>query len=174
MNNHVKNQFEKIYKNLHGLQTAISLSLSTSLITWKPENFETVELVHPRIFSDFGEASLQFFDPRILWTIDAIRKYFNSPVYVNNWDSGGSLKNRGLRTFDSTTGSFFSMHKFGKAIDFTVAGQTPVEIRNWIKEKHGSLECLQFITRIEDFDGMTWVHIDCANVTSNELLVFSK
>jgi len=134
---------------------------------YNPTFFDIKELVDKATFSKIGKSALYYcFDPRLLWTIDAIRDYFGKAMTINNWSSGGSLQFRGFRPEKCTVGASFSQHKFGRAVDFNISGIPENEIRKLIATKR--LPQFKYITRIEDYDGMNWVHIDVANYPSDE------
>jgi hypothetical protein len=137
-----------------------------------PRYFEPEELVSPEVFSGFGDRALMFFDDRLLYSIDEIRKWFNKSVTVNNWKSGGPFSQRGLRTADVAGSGEFSQHRFGRAIDFDVVGLTADEVRREIFT-HQHDAAFSDISRIEL--GVSWVHIDLANVDSSKgIVTFSK
>lgn len=147
------------------------------MISYIPKWFTVKEIICPEIYSKFGERSLMFMDNRILWTIDSIREHFASKGFVgitiNNWSNNGIRKYSGLRPFDCSEGAKYSQHKFGRAIDFLVNGITPSDVRKHIIENQKN-QVFQYITRMEDFDGMSWTHIDCANEKNgDEIFVFN-
>jgi hypothetical protein len=126
-----------------------------------PKYFKIFELVDPDIYRLYDKRAFEiFFDNRILWTIDQIRKYFGRPMYVNNWIYDGNLKYRGFRPFNCNIGAKFSQHRFGRAIDFDIDGMYSDEVRQEIK-KNEHLDPFKFITRMET--NVPWVHIDCGN-----------
>ena len=85
---------------------------------YAPIHFTVKELVDPDTFSVLGDSSLWLFKPEALWTLDAIRKFFNAPVLVNNWASGGNFKYRGFRPSNCKVGATNSQHRLGNAFDF--------------------------------------------------------
>ena len=123
---------------------------------YQPKHFSTEELLPPDLFTFERDFGLYRIDDRILWTIDSIRDYFQKPLIVNNWKSGGSFSQRGYRN-DPNTGAKFSAHRFGRACDLDIQDTTSEEFRNMVKT--GKLkEQLKYITRIEE--GVKWIHID--------------
>lgn len=136
---------------------------------YKCKYFKIQELVDKKTFERFGESAFMFFDPRLLRTIDAIREYFNKPVLINNWSQGGDFDSRGLRRPDDPEGAKFSQHRFGRAVDFTVFGLTAEEVREIIINNQ-THEAFREIKRIED--GVSWVHIDFANVEGENIILF--
>ena len=137
------------------------------LLNYRPKNFQTKELVDPDTYRKFGENSLLVMDIRMLWTIDAIRGYFEKPVYVNDYNRGGTFKYRGFRPPSCSTGASYSQHRFGRAIDFHIYGIGSAEVRKEIYT-HPDDDAFKYITRMEEFDGMSWVHIDCAWLPKNQ------
>lgn len=149
--------------------------MKTDLLSYIPEHFKVQELVDSNTYKLRGEKSLQLFDPRILWTIDRIREHYDVPMIVNNWANGGSRNWSGLRTKESPYYSAYSQHSFGRAIDFVTPDFDVKTIREDIKRFPNEV-AFQYITAIEDFDGMGWVHLDTRNWDKKNkgLLVFSK
>lgn len=115
------------------------------------------------------------FNPLVLMTADMLRERFGS-LTVNNWRSGGSFSQRGLRTNDST-GAMFGPHKRGAALDCNFANATAEAIRAEM-EKAGCFlpgfrsrvtkdtACFQYIGRVENLSGgkqISWFHFDIWN-----------
>ena len=129
---------------------------------YKPKYFQTEELVDPYTFAHKGEAALGTMDVRILITADNIREYFGRVMTINNWHIGGEREWSGLRTKDSTYYSPYSQHSFGRAIDFLIKGLDAQEVRDRIKADQNH-KAFQYITRMENYPTMSWIHVDCMN-----------
>ena len=56
--------------------------------------FVIQELVCRHTYTRFGDMSWQFLDTELLHTLFVIRQNIGRAIYVNNWDSGGSLSQR--------------------------------------------------------------------------------
>lgn len=153
---------------------------------YEPEFFFLEELVSRGLKLKYSDRVLwQRLNPRMLWTLDAIRILYNTPVWVNTWDifeknpdidtfnMGGlslnRLENRGLRDFDAEIGANYSLHKFGSAADFNIQG---VSVEQFVKDVwNNPMEpAFSFITGLEWQRGLTWNHIDFRNYdkTDNE------
>ena len=53
---------------------------------YRPKHFTIDELVPPDFLETAGEERAWLsIDPRILWTLDAIRDYYKRPISLNNW-----------------------------------------------------------------------------------------
>jgi hypothetical protein len=131
---------------------------------YKPRFFLLEELAYPGLFEAFPDAGERLwicFDPRALLTLDRMRERYG-PIIVNNWKSGGDFSLSGLRPMDSRVGAALSQHKFGRAFDCKFRRADPAEVRGDILSRPWS-EAFEHITRIEDFQGMGWVHFDVAN-----------
>jgi hypothetical protein len=146
------------------------------IIFYKPKNFKIQELVLKHIYEKFGEKCWLFFDSKLLWTLDKIREKYGA-IIVNDWLWGGEFQNRGFREFNSSVGAQYSQHKFGRAVDFHFKSDkiTCKEMRKTIIENPNFYE-FKYITSVEDFDGMNWIHIDVRNWDKNKngILVFKK
>lgn len=163
-------EHDELTARLHSLDTAL---LTTALLgrgaVYIPKHFQAHEFLPPEIYQIYGEKGLMFLDSRILWTADAIRDYFNSPVYINNWFWKGNSRLRGLRPFDCSIGVRFSQHKFGRAIDFFVKGISSEEVRQEIKAHPGDAS-FTYITAAEE--NIPHVHVDCRNTGKGTITWF--
>jgi hypothetical protein len=139
---------------------------------YKPSHFKGYELVNKEVYNKWGEDCIFLFDPKILYSIDNIREYFNKSVHINDWYWNGQFKDRGLRQDDSTTGVTYSQHKYGRAIDFVIDEINSDDIRKVIIDNKFD-DRFSLITALET--DIFWVHIDCRNVdTTNGLFLFKK
>lgn len=140
-----------------------------------PKYFIAEELVDPKTFAKIGKwGSFNIMDSRIIWTIDKIREQYGSKITINNWKWGGQRKYSGYRPVDSNMGAKFSQHKFGRAIDFIMEGVDASSIRADILA-NPEQNCFKYISAIEDFNRMGWVHIDVRNIQEEERIkVFGK
>lgn len=140
-----------------------------------PTYFDSEELVCKHVHDKHGDKSLMFFDPRILKVADWIRERLNKPVYVNNWDSGGTYDERGLRCIlcplvkDKVLADtlYLSGHIFGRALDLDVQGMVAEEVRQWIYKNRF---ILPFPVRLEA--NVTWVHIDVQIQNDEPVYIF--
>lgn len=87
------------------------------------KNISLEEVVHPDIFRQWGAKSKWFLDKKIIditqAVCDDLAEHFGRPVKIrlNTWPWKGRFKDKGLRQFNSVTGSAMSDHKFGRATD---------------------------------------------------------
>jgi len=128
-----------------------------------PDNFTIEELVCKDVFDRFGQTAWQFFDPRLIITLDWIRQRLNKPVFINNWKDGGKFDERGYRCIQCSLVKdaiaqkrlYVSPHMLGQAADFDVMGMVSEEIRQWlIKNKN----IIPYPIRLEE--GVSWCHLD--------------
>jgi len=152
-----------LHQNLTMLSGYIGLSGNDN--TYFPIHFTIQELAPPEMISDpkIGAAILwSRFRSEMLWTIDAIRMMYNESMFVNDWYKGGSLKYRGVRplTYQSTD---TDMHKMYGACDWHFAHTSHKQFVNDVLNNPNE-PAFMFIRGLEDFDGMTWNHIDTRNV----------
>jgi len=130
-------------------------------MTIKPQYFKLHELVCKHIYDKYGEQAWQFLDPRLIITIDWIRKQLNKPIEINNYHWGGVDTQSGVRCnmckeVKSKTDKgqvYMSGHQEGQAVDFSVKGMTAEAVRNWLVSQD-----LPYPIRLET--GVTWVHLD--------------
>ena len=139
--------------------------------------FDIKEVVCKHVFNKFGEGAWQFFDPRLLETMVVIREKLGKPIYVNNWDMGGNLTQRGLRCNccilvkekTDLEKVYMSAHMQGTGWDFDVKGMTAQEVREWIKRNQ---ILLPYAVRLED--AVSWVHLDLRNDGTKGKVVLFK
>jgi uncharacterized protein YcbK (DUF882 family) len=122
---------------------------------YKPRYFTWQELMP---YAEYEPYWLILMDERILITLDAIRTHYKRPVTVNNWHRGGQFSMRGFRPMTGNVGAKYSQHRFGRAVDFDVAGIPAEQVRNDIR-----FGLFPLITCIEK--NVNWVHIDVRNCT---------
>lgn len=126
--------------------------------------FDIQELVCPHVYDKFGLYAWQFFDPRLLDVMLAIREGIGKPIIVNNWSNGGDFSQRGLRANISPIVKektvleklYMSAHIQGMAVDFNVQGMNTQEVHEWLKKNQILLP--HAIRCEENTDG--WIHID--------------
>lgn len=140
-------------------------------MSYLPRHFTADELVDPCTFNKFGKNSFQFFGQNLLYTIDALRRHYDKPMFINTWNlpeevwhkyGFGNWRWRGLRTDKCQEGAPYSLHRFGMAVDFNIPGVPCEEIRKDIirlrtDPTFGLITCTEV-----GIEG--WVHIDFRNV----------
>lgn len=127
---------------------------------FRPKHFSLVELVDEAIFRERGEAGWELLRPDALQTLDTLRNVFGS-IIINNWFTGGSFTESGLRRPTTGTGAKWSMHKYGGAFDCKFAGVSPKEVSAYILSKPEEFPLLTTLENVEKT--VTWLHFDCRN-----------
>ena len=127
--------------------------------------FSIKELVSPIVYEKWGEQAWMFFSADTLKDLDLIRETYGHPIIINNWASGGTLKQCGLRSnMDDLVKSkktlYLSAHTMGKGFDLHCAyghnNKLWQHCYNLIKSKK-----LKAFKRLEDIKNTNgWTHID--------------
>lgn len=140
----------------------------------KTINFVLEELVHPNIFTAYGNRAWTFLQVPILRVIDELRIVLNSPIIINNWHWNGNYVDSGLREVCSSTGAPYSIHKFGGAMDLKFPRLTPQMVYRLILEDENKWYSLG-LRRMENIiHTPTWLHLDCANThIENKIHIFN-
>lgn len=94
-------------------------------MVYRCSNFGIKELVSPIVYNKWGEQAWMFFSPGILKELDLIRETYGKPIIINNWASGGNLRQCGLRSnldqivMDKTKSGvlYLSRHTLSTAFD---------------------------------------------------------
>lgn len=141
----------------------------------KPDNFDLQELVCPDVYQKYGVFAWNFFDPRLLLTLDRIRTKINKRIFVNTWVDGGNLTQRGLRCLlcPIVKGKYNTMyesaHLLGMGVDFDVEGLLAEEVRLWIA---ANKNIWPYPIRLErDVD---WVHLDLFDMDNGQKVYLFK
>lgn len=133
--------------------------------------FSIKEFVPKQIYDRYGDNSMWFIDRRIILLADFIRSRFKKPMLINTWHINQSFNYRGFRPPDCTTGGLLSQHKFGRAIDFNVAGMEVKEVYDDIV-KNFDIYSKAGLTTIEDYTfTASWTHVDIRQTNSDKLLI---
>lgn len=136
-----------------------------------PKYFIIQELFPPNLLVNGVNRLMRLLDPRLTWTIDAIRVHYDKPMIINDYLFGGDNEHRGFRRHDCTVGATYSQHKFGRAVDFNIKDISAQQICDDIIN-NPRLRPFRHITCIEV--GRSWVHIDVRNYDKkNGLLILS-
>lgn len=133
--------------------------------------FRIEEFVPRELHAKFGDKSIWFIDRGTILLADFIRDRFGKSMTINNWHSGGSFNNRGFRMPDAAIGGTLSQHKFGKAIDFNIAGVTPQEVYKDIID-NADMYMKAGATTVEDIVFTNgWTHIDRRYTNQQTILI---
>lgn len=134
----------------------------------KSKNFKLQEFLPRHVYEERNEKGWQLLDDRLIAVADRLKDKFPlGTMTINNWLWGGNRNWSGLRTPESPYYSPYSQHTFGRAFDAVFSYYKAEDVRKYlIDNKHEFPE----ITGIENFDGMTWVHVDVRN--SDRVLIF--
>jgi hypothetical protein len=143
---------------------------------YKPRHFSLKELVCPHVYNRFGETAWQFFDDKMLMTIDLLRDQLGA-IYVNNWDIDGLFTQRGFRCLqcalvqDAIKESrlYVSPHMTGQGVDFDVESMTAAKVRLWLV---GNQVKLPYPIRLEK--NVSWVHLDSRDAGKGKVFLFNN
>jgi hypothetical protein len=133
--------------------------------------FELKEIVCKDVYNYYKDVAWQFFDSRLLTTIDRLREKIGKPIFVNNWDTGGQFDERGFRCLRCSivkqaiknNKMYVSPHMTGQAIDFDVEGLLAEEVRLWIIKNQNMWP---YPLRLEA--DVNWVHLDTREIGINK------
>lgn len=138
---------------------------------YKCRYFNIKELVSPLVYNQWGEKAWMFFPEADLQDLDTIRESYGSPIIINNWSTGGSLKQCGLRSNldqivkDKTNNNqlYLSAHTMGRGFDLHCKLSRNLKLYDHVLRliKQNKLKSFQ---RIEDWNKTCssggWVHTD--------------
>lgn len=124
------------------------------------------ELISPIVYNQWSDRAWMFFDEDVLRDLDTIRETYGSGIIINNWATGGNLKQCGLRSnMDELVKSkktlYLSAHCFAKGFDLHCAKGNNQKlwqhVYNLILNKK-----LKKFKRLENIKVTpTWTHADC-------------
>ena len=123
---------------------------------YKCKYFTIRELVSSIVYKVWGERAWMFFDEERLKELDLIRETFGSAIVINNWATGGSLEQCGLRTNKdklvmSKKTLYISAHCLGKGFDLHAGNGNHRKLFDVVYEmiKNGQLKTFM---RLENFN----------------------
>lgn len=137
------------------------------------ENFYLDEFIGPSLHRRWGKKGIYWIDYKVIAFAQFMRENTGEPITINNWATGGSYKESGLRSFNTSTGSSLSQHKYGRAVDIKIQGWTSKELFGWVVNHWPQVAALG-ITTLEHHSmtkGNTrdWLHADCRNLLNLDL-----
>jgi len=122
-----------------------------------------------RLPEDKREAAFyKLVNPKIVKLANFFREYFDAPVIINNWHSGGTYTLRGWRPKESKIGAKNSQHKIGCAFDCDVKGKSAEEVRKIIQENQ-PLFYAKGLRRNENL--VSWVHNDIKETGQTDKII---
>lgn len=123
--------------------------------------FTVEELVDKRTLKTYGQKAIWFIDERLIAGIFFLRQYYDAPMIINNWNSGGNFSQRGLRMSWSSVNWKDSQHGKGRAVDFNVVGLTSDKQAQMLIDDWEEIAKNTFFTTIENPDFTKgWTHLD--------------
>ena len=148
-------------------------------------NFFLDELLPPELYQQFGHKARWFIRKEVVETLQLMRDRFG-PVIVNNWSDGGRLSAQeflalpeherkhkftesGLRLFSTTTGSPYSLHKYGCAADPKFLKVPVEEVKSEIIKNYHDFKQTGMTTMEAGTKG--WIHFDIRNTCQRGLLI---
>lgn len=135
------------------------------------QHFNLEEFVPQNVFQQWGTNSIWFIDPKIIVLAEFIRTFFNKPITINNWTSGGQYNYSGFRDPDCPVGAKMSQHRFGRAIDVKVTGMTPQAVYGAILANKQVFMKAGLTTMEAIADTPTWVHCDIRQTGKSDILI---
>jgi hypothetical protein len=140
--------------------------------------FNVKEFVCPHIYERFGSSAWNYIDKNLLEVILWIRKTLNRPMTINNWGSGKSYSQRGMRCnlcqeVKDKKQAYLSAHVLGQGVDFDVQGMTAMEVRKWIDDHKDQLPHKIRLEKTCNGVECSWVHLDVRNETAEKIVYFN-
>src|SRR4029079_2726514 len=135
------------------------------------KHFKIEEFVPKIIFTEFGVNAKWFIRPELITTAEFIREWFDAPMIINNWKTGGDFQFRGFRPCSYSGGGALSQHRLGCAIDYNIKGLTPQRVFKEIMDHQNQFR-IGGVTTMEDvIYTKTWTHNDIRNTGLTKLLI---
>lgn len=132
-------------------------------MTMISKNFDLRELVHPAIYNHprIGARCADFLNINLAPTLEAIRHNFSDIIMINNWHTGGTFENSGLRDWHNPIGAGYSSHYYGNTADCKFKIHTPVHVYQVILNNQ---DMYPYITRMESAEKtVSWLHVEVGN-----------
>lgn len=135
------------------------------------DDFYLDEFIHPDIYKAFGDYSRRYIDSNLIQIAQLFRELVGKPVTINNWLTGGSFKNSGLRNPYNNPHAKFSVHPFGRAIDVKVSGMAGVEMYEIVRDNLEDFMLLGLTTVEDTRYTSTWLHLSTEWTNQKELRI---
>lgn len=144
---------------------------------FKPVYFSIKELVSPVVYNAWGEKAWMFFDESVLKDLDSIRETWGSPIIINNWATGGSLRQCGLRSNmddicrqkNAAKQLYLSAHCMGRGFDLHDKLGRNLKLYDFVLHLLKTKKLYSF-KRLENWEqthtGGGWIHVDCFQADS--------
>lgn len=128
------------------------------------KNFYLDEFVPKEIYMQFYEKSIMFVNPSMISMAQGLRTYFNVPIGINDWWTGGSNNYNGFRPSNHSSTATLSQHYLANAIDARFPKGTDYDkIRQTIRDKYETFRVMGITTmELNTYDHL---HVDCRNTT---------
>lgn len=145
--------------------------------------FGIKELVSKLVYNfykpKYGESFIwKFFDEDVLRDLDTIRQTWGRGIIINNWSSGGSLSQCGLRCnvdplVKEKTTPYLGGHNLAKGFDLHDSKNENAKLYNHVQNliKNNKLKTFRRVENIKSTP--TWVHVDALRTNSNQLEIFN-
>lgn len=135
---------------------------------YKCAYFSIKELVSPIVYNKWGEQAWMFFNHDVLQDLDMIRQTWGSSIIINNWATGGNLKQCGLRSNmddmvkEKTSKGILYLSSHALACGFDLHAGNGLNNKLWSHCYQQILhKKLKAFKRLEDLKLTNgWVHID--------------
>lgn len=142
--------------------------------------FGIKELVSPIVYNKWGEQAWMFFKESTLKGLDFIRESYGQPIIINNWSTGGTLRQCGLRSnlddlmLEKTKADnlYLSAHVLG--VGFDLHDKYGHNNKLWshchnlmTQKKAGDFHRIEAIEKTPN-----WVHVDEFQTANNCIIFF--
>ena len=129
------------------------------------KHFKPFEFLPSELYNKYADAGMRYINPKIPALMDIMREFFNCPITINNWKSGGDRNGSCLRLPNNKDYSKWSDHSFGNACDFIVSGVDSFTVQDKIiNDTNLSLKLKSYgLVSIEDSTS-GWTHIGVADM----------
>lgn len=147
------------------------------------EHFGIKELVSNVVYNfykpKYGESFIwKFFDTDVLQDLDTIRKTWGRGIIINNWASGGNLRQCGLRCnidplVKEKTTPYLGGHNLAKGFDLHDTKGENLKLYNHVISLIQNKK-LKTFRRVENIKSTpSWVHVDALRTTNDGLEIFN-
>ena len=135
----------------------------------KSKYFKIHELVPKKMYIRYGEDAWRYVDRELIADLDRLKEVFSKgKMTINNYHWDGDRQWSGIRTPESKYYNYGSQHSYGRAFDIVFSEYTAKEVRRYILDHQDEFIG---ITRMED--GVSWLHMDKANTSSDSVELFT-
>lgn len=137
------------------------------------QSYDLRELVAPTIYNHpaIGDRCINFVHTNLPITLETLKQAFGEKPAVNNWHTGGTRINSGLRDWHFPEGAGYSSHYYGNTVDTLWKIISPIFVYKFILDHPSKFP---YIIRMEAAAKTPgWLHVEVGIKRIGDIKIFN-